>query len=377
MGVHRVVVLGAYGTFGKRLCLSIVHIPHIALIVAGRSLNKAMRFRSELMQENTQASIDVAAIDVQSPALIELLRKTKADIVIHLCGPFQGQSYRVPEACLAINAHYIDLADDRRYVCGIRQFDQRAREQGLLLISGASSVPGLSSCVVDHFVGYFKVPQKLKYAITPGNRLERGYATIKAILSYTGQPFSVWKNGQWQTVFGWMDSNRLDIGAPIGKRRVANVDVPDLALFPARYPSLMTVEFKAGLELGMLHNAMCVMAWLVRKKVIKNWAPYAKLALAISRWFSRFGTDCGSMLVNITGLNHQHQQASLRWTLIAQDGMGPFIPTLSVILLCQKIVKGEISVTGAMPCLGLFSLDEFMALAHTWGIYADLRREGV
>jgi short subunit dehydrogenase-like uncharacterized protein len=41
-----------------------------------------------------------------------------AELVIHTAGPFQGQDYGVVAAAVAAaGAHYIDLADGRRFVC--------------------------------------------------------------------------------------------------------------------------------------------------------------------------------------------------------------------------------------------------------------------
>ncbi len=97
--------------------------------------------------------------------------------------------YRVPEACIDIGAHYIDLADDRRFVCDITQLDIKANNNHVLAVSGASSVPGLSSVILDHYYPEFSQIYTIDISIAPGNKAERGEATIRGILSYTGHPF--------------------------------------------------------------------------------------------------------------------------------------------------------------------------------------------
>lgn len=369
MGDFRILVLGGYGNFGKRICTSLGPIEEVALIIAGRNLSKAQAYCETLSELYPRLTAIPAAIDIESPDLSSHIGRLNPSLVIHTSGPFQGQSYAVPEACIAAGAHYIDLADDRRYVCDISQLNQQAKEKGVLLVSGASSVPGLSSTVVDHFAQQFKSLDSINYAIAPGNKLERGFATIKAILSYTGHPFKSWQDRQWRTIYGWMDSSKVDLGKPIGKRWLANVDVPDLELFPERYAPVSTVEFKAGLELGVLHNMMVAMAWLAKKRVIKNWAPYTGFALAASQWFYPLGTDLGGMVINLTGIDNNNQTKSIRWTLIAKNGVGPFIPTLPAIVIAKKLLAGSLAIRGAQPCLGLFSLEEFMQIADDWDIY--------
>lgn len=369
MKKFRILVLGGYGNFGKRICSSLGNDETLSLVVAGRNLNKAQRYCEILCEQFKHLDATPAAVDITHPELTSSLRALKPNLVIHTSGPFQGQSYNVVKACIELGAHYIDLADDRRYVCDITQFNQQAKAKGLLLVSGASSVPGLSSTVIDHFAAQLAKIDTINYAIAPGNNLQRGYATIKAILSYTGHAFTTWKNGRWVNIYGWMNSKKIDLGEPIGQRRVANIDVPDLELFPKRYHPVKNISFQAGLELGILHNTMVVMAWLVKKRFIKNWAPFTGLALTSSNWLYSFGTDLGGMVIKLKGLDNNGETKQISWTLIAENGVGPYIPTLPAIIIAKKLLHNEINTRGAQPCLGLFSLDEFMALAQNWGIY--------
>ena len=152
------------------------------------------------------------------------------------------------------------MADGRDFVCGIETIDKLAKKKNLLVVSGASSVPGLSSTVIDYFKDEFSSIDSIDVAIAPGNKAERGEATVRAILSYTGHPFRVFSDGRWKNVFGWMDAEIIDFGGIVGKRWLANVDVPDLVLFPERYKVKNRVSFKAGLELSFLHFGMVFMA---------------------------------------------------------------------------------------------------------------------
>ncbi|MGK0441255.1 MAG: hypothetical protein ACJA0N_001053 [Pseudohongiellaceae bacterium] len=369
----KILILGGYGNFGKRICHSLATLDDVSLIIAGRNLSKATTQCAALCEQYPNLTTLPTAIDIKSPELNAIIGDLNPYLVIHTSGPFQGQSYAVPKACISAGAHYIDLADDRRFVCDISELDQQAKDSGVLLVSGASSVPGLSSTVIDHFAPQFKQLESIEYAIAPGNKLERGYATIKAILSYTGHPFKSWKDGKWQAIYGWMNSTKVDLGAPIGKRLVANIDVPDLELFPERYTPVQTVQFKAGLELGVLHNMMFVMAWLAKKRIVKNWAAYTGFALTTSKWFYFLGSDIGGMMIKLSGTGENGEPKKVTWTLIAENGVGPFIPTLPAILVTKKLIKQEIKECGAQPCLGLFTLEEFMALAKNWDIYQQIK----
>ncbi|WP_044871202.1 saccharopine dehydrogenase NADP-binding domain-containing protein [Pseudomonas sp. LFM046] len=367
----RVLILGGYGNFGKRIAenLGRAH-PGLELVIAGRSLQRAKKLCTELAEHGAPGTrFEAARLDIDSPAFPAELAALAPTIVIHTSGPFQGQDYRVPRACIQAGAHCIDLADGRRYVCDIRGLDAQARAQGVLVVSGASSVPGLSSTVIDHFRNEFSALETIDFAIAPGNKAEVGEATLKGILSYTGHPFPVLEEGRWRDRRGWMDARRVDFGGPVGRRWLANIDIPDLELFPERYAGVRSVRFQAGLELPVLHHCMVAMAALAKIDLVADWSPWAAAMLKARQPLMAFGSDVGGMRIELSGTGPDQRPKRLVWTLYAERGIGPYIPTLSAIILAGKLLRGELAERGAVPCLGLFSLADFDAEATPFGIY--------
>ena len=364
-----VVVLGGYGNFGKRIVENLADIQDVTVIVAGRSLTKANALIAQL-QGRALATLKSVVIDIFSDDFEQKLSGLSPYLVIHTSGPFQGQDYVVPRACINVGAHYIDLADDRRFVCDIAELNESAKANHVLLVSGANSVPGLSSAVIDHYRPEFSYFDAIDIAIAPGNKAERGEATVRGILSYTGHSFNVYKEGAWQSAFGWMDARRQDFGGVIGKRWLANVDVPDLELFPAHYGIKRRVRFQAGLELSILHLSMVGMAFLAKMNIVKDWSPLTKLIVKASHLFMPLGSDNGAMQVKLEGADTKGMSKSIQWTLYAPSGIGPYIPTLSAIIVARKLLSGEAMRLGAMPCVGLLTLDDFLPYFESLGIYA-------
>ena len=68
--------------------------------------------------------------------LDRILASGRFDAVVHVAGPFQGQDYAVAESCIRHGVHYLDLADDRAFVCGIGRLDAAAKEADVLVCSG-------------------------------------------------------------------------------------------------------------------------------------------------------------------------------------------------------------------------------------------------
>lgn len=350
----RVLLLGAAGVFGSRIATRLANDERFELLLAGRRASPLEELRASIGDERVRiCTLDTAAVDF--PAALAALRP---QLVIHTAGPFQGQDYRVAEACIDAGSDYIDLADGRDFVSGFSRLDERARDAGRLLVSGASSVPALSSAVVDALLPRFDALESIEHAISPGNRTPRGDATVASILGYCGRPIRLWRNNRWESAHGWMDSRRQWF--PFGRRRVGVCDIPDLELFPARYPQARSVVFRAGLELPLLQWATWGMGMLVRLGLVRDLARHAPMLRRMSEWFVRFGSDVGGMAVELRGTDAQGRLLHMCWWLDAGAGDGPQVPVTPAIVLARRLADGMVQAKGAMPCMGLLALDQIV-----------------
>ena len=367
-----ILVIGGYGNFGKRLAHALLENHDHDLIIAGRSKTKAQIFCKQL--ENIyKKAIEHLALDVNSPDLVSILKNLQVDIVVNASGPYQDQmgnnNYQVASACTETPCHYVDLADARNFVNGFSEaLHNDALAARVMLVTGASTVPGLSAAVIDAYRPQFKKLTAINYGISPANKTERGYGTISSILSYTGKPISTLSNGEYKNVYGWQDLERFDFGFPLGKRWMSNCDIPDLDLLPQHYPDLETVRFKAGLEVTILHYGLWLLSGLSRIGLVKDWSKYTKLLIWLSEWFINWGTNNGGMFVRLQGVDLNNQAKEIEWQLIAENGLGANAPIISTELIISRIARKEL-IFGAMPCIGLFTLTDFFEIAARWNIY--------
>ena len=363
MHSFRVLVIGGYGFFGRRLVERLARQPGLHVIVAGRSAEQGQAL-VQALRPSDASEISCAALDVHDAGLAHELKALRPDVVVHTCGPFQGQRYHVAEACIAVGAHYIDLADGREFVAGIGCLQMPALAAGLAVISGASSVPALSSTVADHLAQGFTQLEAIDIGISPGNRTDRGLSTVKAILSYCGKPLPV--SGP-APIHGWSGSRRHVYPAPVGSRLLSPCDVPDLVLLPGRYAGNPSVRFGAGLELSLLHRGMNAMAMLTRCGVVPDWSVHAGALTRAADWFKTLGSDAGAMHVSVTGKTASGVTSGMTttrtWHLVATNGDGPYVPTLAAAALVRRLRQGDGSLVSAQACVGLLSLDDFAAEA--------------
>lgn len=354
--VARILVIGGYGNFGSYIARSLASDDAIRLLIGGRSLGKAQVFAASL---DAVHPAEGHVIDIDGD-LGKALDRIAPDIVIHTTGPFQTQDHRVARACIAQGCRYLDLADAREFVATIDQLDADAKVRDVLVVSGASSVPCLTSAVIDHYLPAFWRLEAVDYGISAAQHTNRGLATTSAVLSYVGKPMTMLRDGATKTVYGWEDTHAVRYPG-LGIRLFGNCDIPDLELFPQRYPTLRSMRFCAGHELKLLHIGTRMLGTLVRLGIIGSLSNHAEGLLKLAFAFDRFGSGRSGFHMFLSGDGADGRSLERRFWIVARSGHGPYIPCMPAILLAKSLARQEVTQRGATACVGLIDLGTYLA----------------
>lgn len=347
--MKEVLVLGGYGGFGGRSAILLARAG-FRVIVAGRSATKAEAF----CDRNSNLPMRPLALDREAG-----LGGERPWLVVDAAGPFQGMDYRLPEACINAGCHYFDLADAREFVCGIARLDGAARAAGVTVVSGLSSLPALSAAACDRLAAGLDRVSAIDIALSVGNRATSGASTVRAVLSYVGKPILLWRGGAWRRGHGWQEMGKVRFavaGRPPIRKRVALCDVPDLALFPERYPGRPAVRFRAGTEIEAENLLLWALSWPVRWGWPKSLRRLSSPGWRLLRTFGWIGGARSAMRVSVSGW--QGEEAVRRdWTVLADQGDGLWIPAMAVPLLADKLAQGL--PAGARTAAGCLTLEDY------------------
>jgi len=343
----KVVILGGYGVFGGRLARLLL-ADGLRVIVAGRSLAKAEAFTAEHGGE-------ALALDLTQPEALRAVLDP-GDIVVDAAGPFQSYSdYGLARLAIERGCHALDLSDDGAFTAGISALDGAAIQAGVTVLSGVSSVPSLSSAVVESLREGLEVIELIESAILPGNRAPRGRAVMAAILSQVGRPMKVWRGGAWSDVSAWAGNQTKQL--PKGVQRSSSpIGAPDLILFPEAYGA-RSVLFRAGLELGVMHHSLRLLGWAHRKELLPRLDQFTTPLLWAAGLLEPFGSDQGGMVVRVAGRDADGAPVTRGWRLHIGQGQGPFVPAVPAVLVIRRLMAGKISPS-ARPALGVFTVAE-------------------
>lgn len=361
----KTLILGGYGNFGARIARALARHDGIELLIAGRDAARAAALAASLGPDARAHALDVNDESQLAAALRGI------GLLIHTAGPFQTQGYGVARAAARVGVHYIDLADGRRFVCDFATaLDDAFRSANRCAITGASTVPALSSAVVDHLAHGWRALDEIDLCIAPAHNATRGTATMAAVLGYCGEPIEVWLDSRWQRRRGWAAPTAVQF-ARLAPRLGALCDIPDLELFPARYRGVRSVMFRAALEVPATQRGLALLAALRGARCVPSPARWVGALNALAAVFDPLGSATGGMVVRVRGVAADGARAARAWHITAGDNHGPEIPCMAAILLAERIARGDAPAPGASACIGHLRLADFAPEFARWGMVTD------
>lgn len=145
--LRRVVVYGGNGFFGRIIVDELLRRTAARIEIASRSA-RSVEFPG---YEHRVRFVESDLYDQDSV----LPTVAGAELVILAAGPFQGMPLTVLQACMVEHVPYIDVADDRDFVCrAYALVESQDARLGMFALIGCSAVPGLTSLLTRFCSGY-------------------------------------------------------------------------------------------------------------------------------------------------------------------------------------------------------------------------------
>lgn len=376
-GSLKIVVLGGYGTFGRRLVELLSDEPRLTIVVAGRSRAKAEALRAELAADAVIETVELDRDGNIEPTLAALA----PDILVDVTGPFQAYGaapYRLAETCLRLGIDYLDFSDGSDFTAGIARFDAEARARGIFMLSAVSSAPALSGAAARHLAAGLASVDSVEGGIAPSPFAGIGRNVIEAIVSYAGRPLRLMRDGQPETAHGLTEVRRMTICPPgclpLRSRAFALVDVPDLALMPEMLPGLRATWFGAGTAPQFYLRLLVLLARLARYRLFPPLRPFAGLFHAVANRLT-WGERRGGMYVRLTGWDGEGRSVSRSWHLIAEGDTGPSVPAMAADAVIRRCLAGRSPAPGARHAAAALDLADFSRGFAAGNIVTGVRQD--
>ena len=136
-----ILIYGATGYTGK-LIARMARVLGMSVTLAGRNEEKLRVLAAETGFEHS-------AVDLEDTLMLSKI-VARYGVVLHVAGPFSKTAKPMVEACLAGATHYLDITGEIAVFESHRMLDRRAREAGIMIMSGVGFDIVPSDCLSLH-----------------------------------------------------------------------------------------------------------------------------------------------------------------------------------------------------------------------------------
>lgn len=354
---RRILVLGSDRAIGRCVSTALAADPSIECIVGGHhSGNLAAHKRLQAYAKQIGARVSAANV-ADGILMREALEGVFA--VVNATALGRHSSYALASQCARHGAHYVDLASSREHVSGIKALDRRAQAAGCLLVTGANVVPAISGALVDSLVHEFDRLDEIHVALSPFDGNQPWFVTMRTLTARIGRPIRVRRNGRWRVAYGWSEPEKVAFPKPVGSMRAYLCDAPDLDLFPHRYRA-GTVTFRVGLSRASWSYALAALGRYRRRRYLAEQAQQNPGSVDGRDGFQDLVDKTASIQVRMRGQRDGAEVVHCA-CLIARNDSGAAIASSPAIALVKRWVRDGVTDPGAVPCLGLLSLEAVKA----------------
>lgn len=332
---QRVAVVGGGGFYGRYLVADLLRFTAAQVLVVSR--------RAPQRLHPTDRVVPTTCDLRDLRALCEAIGGST--VVVHCAGPFQQLPLEPLRAAIATGVHYVDIAEDRAYRRRVLAMGAEARAAGIVVLNGASVVPGMQVLFTELLRPRFDELVAVCGSAAPDTRRHRGPAMFHTMLISAGRPFLAPRDGLPVQVYGWREPEWFNFPAPVGRRlHYLVLEMADLDVLPELF-GVRTVTFKAGSEFPMLNRVLGGAAALRARTGHPRPEAYTSLVRGLSWLVGRFGNDAGGVIFEVAGRRGglPHRQA----IAVIGNRDGARIPAVRAGMAVQELLAGRLAAPGA------------------------------
>jgi Saccharopine dehydrogenase NADP binding domain len=341
-------VVGGSGFYGRYLVADLLRFTAAQVLVVSRRAPQQVR--------PTDRVVPIAC-DLRDPrALRDAIGGST--VVVHCAGPFQHLPLEPLRAAITTGVHYVDIAEDRAYRRRVLAMGAEARAAGIVVLNGASVVPGMQVLFTELLRPRFDELLAVCGSAAPDTRRHRGPAMFHTMLLGAGRPFQAPRDGLPVWVYGWREPEWFDFPPPVGRRlHYLVLEMADLDVLPELF-GVRTVTFKAGSEFPMLNRLLGGAAALRAHTGHPRLEAYTSMVRGLSWVVGRFGNDAGGVIFEVTGRRGDKPQRQAIAVVGKRDGGR--IPAVLAGMAVQELLAGRLTAPGPVDLRSWLQTDRLI-----------------
>jgi len=182
----RLLIAGGTGVFGRLLARRVLDLTDAEIVIASRDLARA----DAEVRRLASARAHPVVVDLAARRSFERAA-TGCAAVVCAAGPFQRLPPDLPAWAIAVGAHWVDIADDPRWILRLVD-DERvasaARAAGVVVAPGHSTTPAVSGALVEIAAAAVPAPRAARISLFIGNRNAKGAGVLSSAIARRLRP---------------------------------------------------------------------------------------------------------------------------------------------------------------------------------------------
>jgi saccharopine dehydrogenase-like NADP-dependent oxidoreductase len=232
----KVLVLGAAGECGRHLTAELARAPEIECLTVADADARATR---GLLDRLGLAAVEFVELEIADHRALALAA-ADADCMVN-CAPFTFFD-AVIEAAIEAGVHYVDLISHPS-----EQQRRRAKDAGIVALSGLGVTPGTSNVLCAHAAADFDHVRECHINFASFRTIAPSRGLLETVLFelWDGCPNRrVYEDGRWKHKPSLEGSHLVHFPEPVGPQRVYIMPHPETDTLPSSFPDLRAVSVR-------------------------------------------------------------------------------------------------------------------------------------
>lgn len=341
---HDILIVGGYGTVGRRIAADLAHDYPGRLVVAGRSLERGAELALALGH-----GVRAGRTDVDDPVSVD----ASLDGVGVVVSCIDQREPHLLRAAIAHGLAYTDITPhlmQRRPTEGMRV---AAADAGARIVLGAGLAPGISSMLARLAADRVGVVESVTSSVLLSVGDGFGPASRAYIIEEIALPYTVVIGGRRQEARAFAGASLVPFPMPIGPRRAYRFPFSDQVFFPETLGAHTAVSGLA-LDPPWLGRLMAALTRLGVPSLLRQRARSGARLSRLLAWLQRAyaGRDWYGLVVEVSGV-----RGTVRASLVGR--VQAHATALGAASLARSLIEEEVDQPGIWLAEQIVPVDRF------------------
>lgn len=248
----KVIVLGGAAFMAQPAIHYLLEKEYVQQIVlADLNVERVQRLSEQLGPK-------VSAVQMNITDRLQMQEVVKgANLVMNFVGPYFRFGTNALEAAIEAGVNYIDICDDYDVTMEALKWDERAKEKGVLAITGIGASPGITNILARLGADALDQATEVNTYWVVGDAEPSGFGALIHMFHIIEGEIPTFQEGKEQLVKAFQQdtAEEIDFGGPVGKVRLYHVGHPEPVTLPKYIPTLQKAT-NLGALLPAFQNPM-------------------------------------------------------------------------------------------------------------------------